>query len=191
MTRQRLRPAYTPAELAEIYAKPHDSRRWIDHNVRVETTMALGIGLAEKSIQSIADLSCGNGAIARGLQWQNGGGPRLILGDFAPGYDYTGPIEATIEEIPPVDVFVCSETIEHLDDPDKVLARIRRKTRYLLLSTPIEAWGETNPEHYWAWDRDEVENMLQNAGFTTHKPYIELDMRNSWSPYCFGIWIAS
>lgn len=189
--RQRLRPAYTPEELAEIYAKPHDSSRWRDHVVRVDVTIALGRGVVVPSVERIADLSCGNGAIAKGIG-EASFGVELILGDFAPGYEHTGPIEKTIDEIEErVDVFVCSETIEHLDDPDAVLRKIRRKTRYLVLSTPVEAWGETNPEHYWAWDRAEVESMLQAAGFTTLKPYVELDMRSAWSPYCFGIWVAS
>jgi hypothetical protein len=188
VTRQRLRPAYTPEQLAEIYAKPHSSGRWHDHRVRVEITVDLYAGLVDSdaTIDSVADLSCGDARVAHSVQRR-----RVVLGDFAPGYDHTGPVERTIDEIDPVDVFICCETLEHLDDPDLVLKKIRQKARYLVLSTPIEAWGETNPEHYWAWDRGGVEAMLHLAGFTTFKPYVELDMRDSWSPYCFGIWVAS
>jgi hypothetical protein len=191
--RQRLRPAHSPEALAEIYAKPHDSTRWNDHIVRVDVTRALVKGLLRVDVPegsndppTVADLSCGNGRIASNLGVRN-----VILGDFAPGYAHTGPIEKTIDEIDPVDVFICSETIEHLDDPDAVLRKIRQKARHLVLSTPIEAWDETNPEHYWAWDREEVEVMLFRAGFPSLAPYVELDMRNAWSPYCFGIWVAS
>ena len=190
--RQRLRPAHSPEALAEIYAKPHSSARWGDHIVRVGVTTELAKGVVfhrdvtGRRIKSVADLSCGDGRIAKSLEL-----PTTILGDFAPGYEYTGPIEKTIDEIPDVDIFICSETLEHLDDPDKVLRKIRQKTRFLTLSTPLRAWNEANPEHYWAWDRAEVEEMMRRAGFLNHKPYVELDMTDSWSPYCFGIWVAS
>lgn len=187
MTRQRLRSAYSPKQLAKIYAEPHSSYRWRDHIVRTDVTCALTDGLLEDTtISSVADLSCGDAKVAQSLHL-----PRTVLGDYAPGYKLIGSIEQTIDEIEPVDIFICCETIEHLDDPDAVLAKIRAKTRFLVLSTPIEAWHETNPEHYWAWDRAEVEIMLHKAGFDTPRPYVELDMRDSWSPYCFGIWVAS
>lgn len=187
MTIQRLRAKHSPEALAEIYATPHQHGRWRDHRVRVSVTTELARGLLEDTtISSVADLSCGDGTIARSLDLE-----RTVLGDFAPGYEHTGPIEETIEKIEPVDIYICSETIEHLDDPLPVLAAIRTKTRYLVLSTPVEAWGETNPEHYWAWSKLDVEGLLLKAGFTVLRPYVELDMRNSWSPYAFGIWVCS
>lgn len=188
MTRQRLRPAYTDDQLAGIYATPHDSSRWRDHKVRVGVTVELGRGLLHEDhgVQTVADLSCGDGTIARSL-----GAPTVILGDYAPRYEHTGPLEHTLDAIQPVDLYVCSETLEHLDDPDLVLKLLRQKTRYLLLSTPLDAWDEQNPEHYWAWSREDVEEMLRAAGFTTMKPFVRLDLRESWSPYCFGVWVAS
>jgi hypothetical protein len=181
--RERLRPGYDPEKLSEIYAKPHDHRAWTDHLVRVETTKVLATH-ALGSIHSAADLSCGNGAIVDAL-----GAAEVYHGDYAPGYPITGPIEDTVEQIPYVDAFVCSETIEHLDDPDTVLARIRTKTRALVLSTPVEAWGDHNPEHYWAWDRGSVEEMLAAAGFTPFL-YAAVDLRPANAEYCFGIWVC-
>jgi hypothetical protein len=184
VTRQRIRPAHTPEELARIYATPHDHRRWRDHHLRVAMTIEVARWLAEdNAVRSAADLSCGNGAILSALPAAS-----RHFGDFAPGYDLTGPIEDTIEQIPDVDLYVCSETLEHLDDPDKVLKAIRAKTRTLVLSTPVDAWDDTNPEHYWAWSRADVEEMLAAAGFEP-VVYSALDFR-ALGPYYyqFGIW---
>jgi len=181
---QRLRPAHSPEDLAEIYARPHDSARWHDHNVRVDVTIALGRGVEQ--VDCLADLSCGNAKIARAIG-SHLPERHIHLGDLAPGYELCGPIEETLEQIPDVDLFVCSETIEHLDEPAGVLLDIRRKASHLVLSTPVGAWGESNREHYWAWDRQGVEDMLESAGWSL-LAYNELDMRPGWSPYCFGIW---
>jgi hypothetical protein len=133
-------------------------------------------------VAAAADLSCGNGAILDGI-----GAARSYKGDYAPGHAITGPLEQTLDELPNVDLYVCSETLEHLDEPDAVLVRIRSKASLLLLSTPVGAWGDSNPEHYWAWSRADVEEMLTAAGFKT-VVYNELDFRPAGMAYAFGIW---
>lgn len=187
MRRERLRPAHDAATLATIYSRPHRSSTWNDHNIRVDVTIALGRGLlADLSEPAVADLSCGDARIARALT------PAPVLGDFAPGYLLRGPIEETIELLADrhVDAFVLSETLEHLDDPEAVLAKIRPVTDGLILSTPVEAWNDLpNLEHYWAWDAEAVEAMLVAAGFEV-RAYNALDLRRGFSPYCFGIWVA-
>jgi hypothetical protein len=106
------------------------------------------------------------------------------LGDYAPGYTYHGPIERTIDAIPPVDLFLCCETLEHLDEPEAVLKAIRYKTNKLLISTPICTFIDDNPEHYWAWDQEAVVGMLRYAGF---EPILYRD--TFYDPgYCFQIW---
>ena len=181
--RQRLRPAYPPEELARIYPTPHDHTKWVDHMIRVSMTV-LAAHTVSKDARSGADLSCGDGAILRALALDE-----RHFGDFAPGHAYTGPVEETIHQIPDVDLYVCTETLEHLDDPDLVLKAVRAKTRALVLSTPVDAWDETNPEHYWAWSREDVEEMLSDAGFSV-AVYVALDLRPSKGHYCFGIWTA-
>jgi hypothetical protein len=182
VTRVRLREAYSPEKLAEIYPAPHQHSKWPDHQVRVAVTVQIAHALVGR-IQTAADLSCGDAAILAAL-----GVPVRYLGDLAAGYPYQGPIERTVEEIPQVELFVCSETLEHLDDPDTVLKQIRAKTDALVASTPVEAWGDAqrNPEHYHAWDRAAVEEMLTAAGFRVVL-YNELDLRPGGGEYCFGI----
>lgn len=181
MKRVRLRPAHDDAELARIYAKPHDHTLWLDHKVRVHVTAAFARALSGH-VPSAADLSCGDGAILNAID-----ADRRYLGDYAPGYPYVGRIEATITQIPKVQLFVCCETVEHLDDPDTVLKAIRGKTQNLVLSTPVDAFGDTNVEHYWAFDREAVEHMLRSAGFEP-VVYNALDLRPAGGEYQFGIW---
>lgn len=180
---RRLRPAHSPERLAEIYATPHDHRKWVDHHLRVDLTIALARWLARAGVRSAADLSCGNGAIIDALD-----APNRYRGDFAPGYPIVGPLEETLHQIPTVDLYICSETLEHVDDPAAVLKLIRSKARSLVLSTPVEAWNDPNEEHYWAWDRAGVEELLAAAGFEV-AAYATADFRHI-NPhfYCFGMW---
>ena len=156
MTRYRLRPAYTPEELRKVYARPYDHTRWKDHESRVKYTAAL---LRRMKPSSVADLSCGDGAVTRDLDCLK------ILGDITPGWEWEGPIEETVRFIRPVDVFVLSETLEHLDDPDEVLRLIRLKAERLLLTTPARENNALNPEHLWSWDVPDVQEMLAAAGW--------------------------
>lgn len=184
MTAVRLREAHTPERLAEIYQKPHSHTQWVDHRERVKSTIDLARFYGP--FHSAADLSCGDAAIVKALDVQ---GPRY-LGDFAPGYPFHGPIEKTIEDIPPVDLYVCTETLEHVDDPAGLLRAIRRKTTgMLVVSTPVDAWSDDNEEHYWAWSKEDVEDMLTDAGFEP-SVYHEVDLSGHGTCYVyrFGIW---
>lgn len=181
MRRERLRPAHPDELLAKYYAIPHRHAGNADHRLRVGVTIQLARAVGP--VDSVADLACGDSAIASAVM-----APRRVLGDFAPGYPICGPIEEAIHRIDPVDLFICTETIEHLDDPDTVLKDIRAKTTHLILSTPVGCFHDTNPEHYHAWDREAVEQMLDAAGFKT-VVYAEVDF-TSFGPdhYVFGVW---
>jgi hypothetical protein len=184
--RRRLRAMPSADELARLYAKPHDHSRWDDHAVRVDVSTAMVCSLLPRGA-TVTDLSCGDGAIAKGLEMTSGA--RLVLGDFAPGWPITGPIEQTIGQVERADLFICSETIEHLDDPDAVLKQIRGKATHLLLSTPDGETGDDNIEHVWGWDSEAVGAMLKSAGWT---PLIHtvLDLRPAGCEYAFQIWLC-
>jgi hypothetical protein len=184
--RIRLREAHTPEQLAEIYATPHQHARWADHRIRVAATIELALGDAP-NCGLVADLSCGDAAIATRIDHR----AEPILGDLALDwrYHFEGPIEQTIDRIDHVDTFVLSETLEHLDDPGLVLAKIRAKANRLVLTTPIDNWGDPNEEHYWAWDREGVEDLATRAGWRVER-FAALDCRQMGG-YLTGMWVMS
>lgn len=156
--RKRLRPAYDANGLAKVYATPHDHSVFKDHRLRV--AMTIGFASWFERISSVADLSAGDATIINAID-----APTKYIGDFAPGYEFTGAIDETIHQIPMVDLFICSETIEHLDDPETTLKLIRAKTRSLILTTPIGEDNADNPQHYWGWDEEGIRDLLVGAGF--------------------------
>jgi hypothetical protein len=183
MTVTRLRPKHSEEALKLMYDVPHNHALWgRGHHERVMKMIALGKD--REPYSSIADLSCGNGYVIDNLSAQV-----RIKGDFARGYPYTGPIEETINQISPVELFVSGETLEHLDDPAMVLRKIRACCDKLLLSTPIENWGDTNAQHYWSWDQEGVELLMFDAGFNTRLAYGRVDSRLYREPYCYGVWM--
>lgn len=180
--RIRLRPAHTPETLASMYAVPHDSDHWQDHRERVARTIAL-IAELVGPVQRAADLSCGNGRILKNIDAEE-----KVFGDLAPGWPITGPIERTLPDLERVDLLVMSETLEHLDDPDGVLAVARKACDVLVLSTPTNEaarHNDENPEHYWSWGLDDLAGMLLVAGFT------DLTMRLlPLGYYDYQLWVA-
>ena len=178
--RQRLRSAYKDAALKQIYQIPHNHLHFDDHRIRVNTS----IDLLNKfgSYESIADLSAGDATIINSLESK-----QKYIGDFAPGYEITGAIENTIDKIPKVDLFICSETLEHLDNPDAVLTAIREKTNYLFVTTPNGETNNLNAEHYWGWDSEDIKEMLLKAGFEPQVFYL-LEFENY--TYDYQMWIC-
>jgi hypothetical protein len=185
---QHLRPALDAAGMAATYPRPHRVGTNSSHLARVEMTVAfaklMGFG---GDFGLVADLSCGDAAITDALCTY---GKSAILGDFAPGYPICGPIEETIHDVPHVSGFILSETLEHLDDPNVVLAAIRGKADRLLLATPIGCWDDDNPEHYWAWDREFVEHLAGLHGWKVDG-FCSLDRAPFGGWYIFGIWVMS
>lgn len=163
---KQLRPFYTPEQLPAIYSRPYNHTRWEDHKIRVRVTIDIARIICDHiKAETAADLSCGDGAILAGLQLPR---ENCIYGDFVriPQLDYLGTIEDNITRIPDIDLFILSETLEHVEQPSQLLHNIRSKTRALILTTPEGETGDENPEHYWGWDRTDIRDMLTTTGFT-------------------------
>lgn len=149
-------------DMDRLYRDQYDHSRWKDHVLRVAVTSAHATWF--DNVNSVADLSCGDGVIARDVA-NIVGASTVVLGDYAPGHPIRGRIEDTINDIDPVDLFICSETLEHVYEPAELLSKIRGKCRYLLLTTPLGETRPTNPEHVWGWDEVGVGELVSGAGF--------------------------
>lgn len=184
---KQLRPFHTPEYLSEMYAQPHNHHIFgRGHHIRVELTKVMALELANKvSAKSGADLSCGNGDILRSLPLNN-----HHYGDFAPGYTYKGPLHETLKQIPNVDIYVCSETLEHVENPGKTLKDIKSKSRSLVLTTPVDKWDDSLAEHYWAWDREGIEELLTDAKWKV-VTFVMFDSTVFGEPYKYGMWCCT
>lgn len=164
MTIRRLRPSYTDVELREVYARQYDHTRWADHVMRVQESIDfIHATTVPPARRIVADLSCGDAAIARGLQDTR----LVILGDYVANdeYAFTGRIEDTIRLVGYADLFILSETMEHVDNPTWLLTQIRQRAGHLFISTPLDERDDGNPEHYWGWDEDGVRELLEITGW--------------------------
>lgn len=213
MTRVRLREARPEGEAA-YYARTYpDGYRhavWPDHVERVAASVDM-IRRYAGTIRNAADLSCGDAAILKGCSSFL---DSVVLGDvngvpddvFDPaGWSTSvseahrlpaGPLPESLDGLVPgakTDLFVLSETLEHLDDPDLVLGLLSVRARYLFLSTPVAETADAgNPEHYWSWDQADIHEMFLHTGWTP----LELDLltpvstRHMPNAYTYQLWMA-
>lgn len=168
------------------YDDPNDyraiySQNWSAFAQQDRDDATIEMGRRFSGITSIADMSAGGSRITPTLaEYFEISNP--TLGDFWDGYDYrySGPILETVPALDPVDLFVCTETLEHLYEPDEALKLIRSKTRFLLATTPIMETPElVSHGHLWTWEREDVEAMFTAAGF---------EMVEFQAVSLFGLW---
>jgi hypothetical protein len=127
----------------------------------------------------VTDLSCGDGAIANGLT-----GVELVLGD----YSINGSIEHNVLTTPNTDLWIISETVEHLEAPWTVLENIATRTKWIVLTTPDDEQIEIgNYEHYWSFTQRDINDILAQAGFVDRKCEI---LTNAGWTYQYQIWTA-
>lgn len=202
MTRTRLRDSRTPEQEQAFYADRYPGgyrhAQWTDHVERVDASVGF-LHPWTTDMRSVADLSCGDAEIVRRLHL-----PVAVLGDlngapYIPGMPPgitaapPGPLPDTLEYLSPmdpVDLYVCSETLEHLDDPDGFLSRLPALARHLFVSTPVaETRGQGNEEHYWSWDVDDLRTMLTDAGWLPRDQIIFTPVSVAY--YTFQFWFCS
>lgn len=181
--RKKLRDFYTERELAIIYNHDYRHSLWKAHVERVEKTVLILDEFAQDTDSHVvADLSEGDGVILRDSRhpWS-----AKITGDLRS----LGPIEQSIEKLHYVDMFLLSETLEHVEDPDLLLHRIRAKSSHLLLTTPCGEVTDENPEHYWGWDQAGLDVMLDAAGWNVRQSILFTPPSDNF--YTFQIWKCS
>jgi len=134
---------------------------------RDDLTLAVGKTFSVNEIASVGDMSAGGSHITPLIAQHYSCEP--VLGDLGNqyGYAHVGTLQETLPPQGVFDLYVCSETLEHLRDPDTDLALIREHCRYLLLTTPIMEKPElVSHGHLWTWEKEDIEEMLVAAGFT-------------------------
>ena len=165
--------ARTPALMDDAGRHALYDRDWTIFVQPERDEATIELGQTFENIASIADMSAGGAQITPLIAAHYGVTP--YLGDFGNvyGYRFQGTLQETVPQLPVVDLYVCSETLEHLDDPDDDLRLIRKHCRNLLLTTPVcehdvhtELTEQTEFHgHLWVWKREDVEEMLVDAGF--------------------------
>lgn len=206
MTRVRLRdvrPEGEAAFYAERYPDGYRHDVWPDHVERVRASADL-IEKYRRQIRTAADLSCGDGALLNMISRHL---TRAVLGDLngvpvsaavncrAQVLETIGPavLPDSLTHLEPVDLFILSETLEHMDDPDDLLRRVGDVARYLFVSTPVDEDLESgNLEHYWGWGTGDIYDMLTAAGWQPLErqilvPQSTLTLQDA---YHYQLWLA-
>lgn len=70
------------------------------------------------------------------------------------------------------DIIVCSEVLEHVENPLKELKDIRKKLNsngYLILVLPVDKWNKPDifdqNQHLYNWNFNTITNLISRAGF--------------------------
>ena len=177
------------------YQIQRSNEAWADHRARTQVTGAL---IAWLRPMTVMDPACGDGSIvaAADRAWSIAKG---YLGDISapniasltmhfPVQTAVCDITEALDVFPDVDVIVLTEVLEHLPDPDLVLALARRKGAFLVASSPEMRAGQLdiNPEHLWQFDREGYREMLVATGWTP----MQYTFLHFESEYDFGIWVC-
>lgn len=101
---------------------------------------------------------------------------------------YTGDAVVTLQRMPTADTVILTEILEHVEDPESILAAANRKAQWLVASSPLnEDPGVGNHEHVWSWDKDGYEEMLRQTGWRP-VAYQEIGFYEPGWPYTFQVW---
>lgn len=182
---RKLRRFYGLEELRQVYGHPYQPHLHAEHTQRLEYTAMVADALINNhGIQTAADLSAGDRTLVHRL-----GGEarfdRVVTHDLS---DDGRDIFVALLELEPVDLFLLTETVEHLEAPWDLLEQVWWKTRWLLLTCPLtEPPGTGNWEHYWSFDLVDLRAMLEQAGYVD----LEVDTLSgsNWT-YTYQIWTA-
>lgn len=148
----------------------------------------------QQGMSSVADVGCG---VATKLRLFEGAAKRIIGIDKdeaiaycqsnfnEPGYEFhVDDLENPQLEVGSVDMIICADVIEHLLQPEHLLAYIRRLAgpeTMIVLSTPERdvlrgrhCKQSPRKEHIREWNRTELRRLLEHHAFTV------LEQRVTW-----------
>lgn len=164
-----------------MYAHTYDGARWPEHQERIRQTIIVAQRLIDDhKLTTVTDLSAGNGAIVGGLE--------DVVKRFSDISVAGNGIELEVLTAEPVDLWILTETIEHLEAPWTVLEQIARRTRWIVLSTPLDEDPKIgNYEHYWSFTQGDVADLLAQSGFTDAT--FDAITAPGWT-YTYQLWTA-
>ena len=179
---ERVRPTPEGAELAAMYAVHNDARHWLEHRLRIELTLDLGIARFPFR-DLVVDPAAGTGDLARRLATGE-----AFTGDRPP-HQSTGPASPPTRSSPTCSSATSSPTSlssarfsSSSTTPPASSPRPRDVSRGLIVSTPLDEPAGVNPEHVWRWDRAGILELLAAAGWHP-TGYVELDLElKHWPP---------
>lgn len=98
----------------------------------------------------------------------------------------------------PYGLLICSDVIEHMNDPDILLDYIKKMSTgesYILISTPErdvlrgkDCMGSEKPEHVREWNQDELRSYLSNEGFIVIEQKLIPFTRFAFNPDIISLW---
>ena len=175
---------------------------WIERPRLLTSAMAVALNQPD----SICDPACGDGSVIiqanllRPIR-------RAIFGDISANTIRTIlprnlPFEEvevrvqdafkTLGELDYVDCIVLTEILEHIENPDELLALALEKSRWLVASSPIvpEGVADHTTQHLWSFDMAGYRKMIEDAGW---KPRAWFTANCEDHPYASGfqVWGAS
>lgn len=71
------------------------------------------------------------------------------------------------DEIEWAHLTICTEVLEHLEDPHKMVRKIAEHSDFLIASSPSRETAESHDAvHAWAWDMEGYRLLMESAGYT-------------------------
>jgi hypothetical protein len=149
------------------------------HNARFRATRDLVVqAVTEFDVVSIVDFGCGDGGLLALLADE---GIEETRGVLTWGYDLMPSNVRYGTEVRHVDVryrdflnaevewgqlAICTEVLEHLQDPHGWLRLVRSHSDFLIASSPANETEEHHDgSHAWCWDMDGYARLVSQAGY--------------------------
>lgn len=141
------------------------------HRARMDVALQM---VLDSGAKHVVDLGCGDGGMLSLLAAADRGISARGY-DFAPANEI-GWLERGVMcypldfvnrwgEIPGADLYLATEVLEHLEEPEEVVRRVAQRGSMLVASSP---WGESaasiDGSHNWAWDMEGYADLFKRAG---------------------------
>lgn len=161
----------------EIPAADHINQHDGGHRFRLLKTLE-HLKLVSKPEDTVCDFGCGNGGLIREIQQEL---PNQIWGyDLMPNNIKDAQMKGTTcielcdfvvdpnKQVKYPDIAICTEVLEHLEDPDGFLVRLKNNgVKTIIASSPnYETPTYHAPGHLWVFNGETYKDMFVTAGWT-------------------------